>query len=53
MELILCSVLKDGLHKRRSRSRNHKHRAYDLVTTAFQLRLRLRRLRSAYDLVKT
>ena len=26
---------------------------YDLVKTAFRSRLRLRRLRSAYDLVKT
>ena len=37
----------------RSRSRNQKRRAYDLVKTAFRLRLRLRRLRSAYDLAKT
>ena len=34
-------------------SRNQKRRAYDLVKTAFQFRLRLRRLRSAYDLVNT
>ena len=53
MELILCFVA--GVHKRRSRSlsRNRKRRAYDLVKTAFRFRLRLRRLRSAYDLVKT
>ena len=37
----------------RSRSRNHKRRVYDLVKTAFRLRLRLRIVRSAYDLVKT
>ena len=36
-----------------SRSRNQKRRAYDLVKTAFRFRLRLRRLRSAYDLAKT
>ena len=55
MELILCFVLKAGLHKRRGRSpsRNQKRRAYDLVKTAFRFRLRLCRLRSAYDLVKT
>ena len=55
MELILCFVLKAGVHKRRSRSlsRNRKRRAYDLVKTALRFRLRLRRLRSAYDLVKT
>ena len=37
----------------RSRSRNQKRRAYDLVKKVFRFRLRLRRLRSAYDLVKT
>ena len=37
----------------RSRSRNQKRRAYDLVKTAFRFRLLLRPLRSAYDLVKT
>ena len=48
-------MLKAGFHWRRSRSRsrNQKRRAYDLVKTAFRFRLRLRRLRSAYDLVKT
>ena len=47
--------LKAGFHQRWSRSRscNQKRRAYDLVKTAFRFRLRLRRLRSAYDLVKT
>ena len=47
--------LKAGFHWRRSRirSRNQKRRAYDLVKTTFRLRLRLRRLRSAYNLVKT
>ena len=50
----LCR-LKAGFHQRRSwsRSRNQKRRAYDLVKTAFRFRLRLRRLRFAYDLVKT
>ena len=53
-ELILCFVLKAGLHKRRSRSLSrNQRRAYDLVKTAFRFPLRLRRLRSAYDLVKT
>ena len=51
------NCLKAGFHKRRSRSRsrssNQKRRAHDLVKTAFRLRLRLRRLRSTYDLVKT
>ena len=37
----------------RSRSSNQKRRAYDLVKTAFRFCSRLRRLRSAYDLVKT
>ena len=47
--------LKAGFHKQRtqSRSRNQKRRAYELVKTAFRFRSRLRRLRSAYDLVKT
>ena len=49
--------LKAGFHKQRTRSRswsrNQKRRAYDLVKTAFRFRLRFRRLRSAYDLVKT
>ena len=34
-------------------NRAQKRRAYDLVKTAFRFRSRLRRLRSAYDLVKT
>ena len=48
-------LLKAGFHWRRSRSqsRNQKRRAYDLVKIALLFRLRLRRLRSAYDLVKT
>ena len=37
----------------RSWSRNRKRRAYDLVKKAFWFRLRLHRLRSAYDLTKT
>ena len=37
----------------RSRSRNQRRRAYDLVKTAFRFRLRFSRLRSAHDLVKT
>ena len=47
--------LKAGFHwlRSQSRSRNQKRRAYDLVKTAFRFRLLLRRLRSAYDLVKT
>ena len=47
--------LKAGFHLRRSlsRSRNQKRRAYDLVKTAYRFGLRLRRLRSDYDLVKT
>ena len=45
--------LKAGFHKRRSRSRNQKRRPHDLVKTGFRFRWRLRRLRSAYDLVKT
>ena len=47
--------LKAGFHKQRSRSqsRNQKRRAYDLVKTAFRFCLRLRRLRTAYDLMKT
>ena len=46
---------KAGFHYRRSRSRsrNQKRRAYNLVKTAFRFRLRPRRLRSVYDLVKT
>ena len=46
-------ALKAGFHLQRSRSRNQKRIAYDLVKTAFRFRLRFRRLRSAYDLVKT
>ena len=42
-----------ALDQSRSRSRNQKRRAYDLVKKVFRFRLRLRRLRSAYDLVKT
>ena len=34
-------------------SRIQKHRAYGLVKTAFRFRLRLRRLRSTYDVVTT
>ena len=47
--------VKAGFHQRRSRSRsqNQKLRAYELLKTAFWFRLRLRRLRPAYDLVKT
>ena len=47
--------LKAGFHQRWSRSRscNQKRRAYDLVKTAFRFHLRLRCLRSTYDLVKT
>ena len=47
--------LKAGFHQRWSQSRscNQKRRAYDLVKTAFRFHLRLRCLRSAYDLVKT
>ena len=37
----------------RSRSRNQKRRAYDVVRTAFRFCLRLRSLRSANDLAKT
>ena len=37
----------------RVKSCNQRHRAYDLVKTAFWFYLRLHRLRSAYDLVKT
>ena len=48
-------LVKAGFHQQQSqsRSRYQKRRAYDLVKTAFQFRLRLRRLHSAYDLVKT
>ena len=46
-------ALKAGFHLQRSRSRNQKRNAYDLVKTAFRFRLRFHRLRSAYDLVKT
>ena len=42
-----------ALDRSRSRSRNQNRRAYDLVKKVFRFRLRLRRLRSAYDLVKT
>ena len=47
--------LKAGFHQQWSRSRscNQKRRAYDLVKTAFRFHLRLRCLRSTYDLVKT
>ena len=47
--------LKAGFHQQWSRSRscNQKRRAYDLVKTAYRFHLRLRCLRSAYDLVKT
>ena len=47
--------MKAGFHEQRSRnrSRSQKRRAYNLVKTAFRFRLLLRRLRSAYDLLKT
>ena len=48
-------IYKAGFHWRRSRSRNQKRRAYDLVKTAFGFRLGFVPLmiRSAYGLVKT
>ena len=47
--------LKAGFHqwRTRSRSRNQKRGACDLVKKAFRFRLRFRRLRFSYDLVKT
>ena len=50
---IYFSILWCHWGRSRCRSRNQKGRAYDLVKTAFRFRLRLHRLRSAYDLVKT
>ena len=37
----------------RSRSHNQKRRAYGVCENAFRFGLRLRSLRSAYDIVKT
>ena len=46
-------MFKAGFHQQRSQSWNQKCRAHDLMKTAFQFRLWLCCLRSAYDLVKT